>query len=231
MRELLPGISLLERTWGSNVYVLHGDPATLVDAGFPMDARRLVKELGESGLRPGLMAASHYHIDHTGPMAKLKSLYGADVAAHIEDAKVLEGFVPYERFKVEPLKTSYYRALSPLFRFHLVEVDEKLKEGDVLDALGGLEVIHVPGHTDGSIVLCQRDLGVVFTGDTIRNENGVLEGPPPRFSPGIEESYWHIREKILSLDFEVLLPGHGEPVMSRARLAVRNMMGRMGRTT
>ncbi len=222
LREPVPGVCMLERTWGSNIYMTSDESPAIIDAGFPLDERRIVRAL--SGASPRLMIATHYHIDHVGPMCRLKERYGAGVAAHGADAQVMEGSIPYQVFKLDPLRTVYYKALSPLYRYEFVEVDRRLREGEVLDVLGGLEVIHLPGHTDGSIALFQREAGILFSGDTLRNEKQLLDGPPPQFTPRIEEAFRHIREKVLNLDFEVLLPGHGEPITSGARDRVERMM-------
>jgi glyoxylase-like metal-dependent hydrolase (beta-lactamase superfamily II) len=224
--EPVPGVRMLERTWGSNIYLTADESPTIIDAGFPLDERRIVKALGAAA--PALMIATHYHIDHVGPMHRLKDRYGALVAAHGVDADVMEGSVPYQVYKLDLLRTVYYKALSPLYRYEFVQIDRRLAEGDVLEVMGGLEVIHLPGHTDGSIALYQRERGILFSGDTIRNEKQVLEGPPPQFSPRIDEAFKHIREKVLALDFEVLLPGHGEPVTRGARDKVERMMWERG---
>jgi glyoxylase-like metal-dependent hydrolase (beta-lactamase superfamily II) len=225
--EPVPGVFMLERTWGSNIYVTAGEYPVIIDAGFPLDERRILKSL--NGTVPRLLVATHYHIDHVGPMSRLKRRFGSAVAAHASDAPVMEGTEPYQVYKLDLLRTAYYKVLAPLYRYEHVGVDMRLREGDVLDALGGLEVIHLPGHTEGSIALYQRERGILFTGDTIRNERGLLEGPPPQFSPGLEESFDGIRRKVLELDFEVLLPGHGEALTSGAREAVEAMMRESGR--
>lgn len=222
MKEPVRGVFMLRRTWGCNVYIIGRDGNALIDAGFPLDERRIVRGLGGSG--PRLMVATHYHIDHVGPMASLKERFGSKIAVHATDALVMEGTVPYQLYKLDPLRTVYYKVLSPLYRYRFAAVDQRLKEGDSVDALGGLEVVHLPGHTDGSIALYQRKMGILFSGDTIRNEKGILDGPPPQFSPGIEESFRHIRDKVLKLDFDILLPGHGEPLVGGAREKVESMM-------
>ena len=229
MKEPVPGVFMIERTWGSNIYVIPGDGHTIIDAGFPLDKRRIIRSL--KGASPRLIVATHYHIDHVGSIADLKSRYGSQVAAHEADAPVMEGTKPYQLFKLDPMRMAYYKVFSPLYRYKYVEVDLRLEEGDAIDALGGLEVVHLPGHTDGSIALYQQETGIVFSGDTIRNERGVLEGPPPKFSPGIEESFRHIREKVLELDFDILLPGHGEPLVGGAKQRVERMMWDCGRLT
>ena len=230
MKEVVPGVFMVDRTQGSNVYLAVGESAALVDAGFPMDSKRILRQLRKSDDGcPGLLVLTHYHIDHMGSARVLKDAFGASVAAHEADADVIEGTSPYDRFKVDVLRTLYYRALAPLFRYENVMVETRLSDGDVIDTLGGLEVIHVPGHTAGSIMLFQEKKGILFSGDTLRHENGVLQGPPPEFSPGVDEAFWHIKEKVLRLDFDVLLPGHGEPVVEGARARVEQMMRNLDR--
>jgi glyoxylase-like metal-dependent hydrolase (beta-lactamase superfamily II) len=94
-------------------------------------------------------------------------------------------------------------------------VDQSLKEGEGLDQLGGLEIIHTPGHTVGSICLYNNEKKILFSGDLIRNENGVMEGPPPQFTPDPGTAACSL-EKIADLDFDTLLPGHGDPILSGA---------------
>lgn len=230
MEEVFPGVFMIQRTQGSNVFYVDGDTTAIIDAGFPMDCRRILRQISGRGMRwPEMMIATHYHLDHMGAMAGLLSVSPSVVAAHSEDSGYIRGEKPGEMYKVRPSRAIYYRALAPLFRYAPVEVERELEDGDLLDVMGGLRVIHVPGHTGGSIALFQREKKVLFTGDTIRNERDVLDGPPPAFSPCVEESYWYVRERILGLDFETLLPGHGLPIGRGGRRAVELMMRRQGR--
>lgn len=231
MIELVEGVYRVQRTLGCNVYILRDERTVMVDAGFPVDAGRIMREFDDGELAdPELILVTHYHLDHTGSLSKLKERYGCPVAMHAEDADVMEGSRDYEVFKVDRLRTLYYRLLGPLlFPWSNVDVDMRISDGEVIDALGGLEVIHVPGHTRGSILLYQRERGLLFTGDTVRNENGVLDGPPPLFSTDIEEAFFNIRSRILGLDFDILMPGHGDPVFGGGREALNSMMRNMGR--
>ncbi len=223
--EVAPGIYSARRTWGSNIYFLAGDGLVLVDSGFPLDAgmvKRACASLDPRG--PGLMVATHCHLDHMGSMARIKEAFGSLVAAHPDDADVIEGKKPYTMFKLDLLRAVYYKALRPLYPYEYVHVDVRVRGGETLDALGGLRVIHLPGHTDGSIALYHEDTGALFTGDTIRNEDEILDGPPPRFTPDVELAYEGIRRFVLPLDFDVLLPGHGEVIRSGARERVAALL-------
>jgi glyoxylase-like metal-dependent hydrolase (beta-lactamase superfamily II) len=71
-------------------------------------------------------------------------------------------------------------------------------------------VVHVPGHTPGSIVLV-RDDGVVFTGDALLSDkDGRVVPPDPRLADDraqAEASAAAIR----ALEPTLLLTGHGAP--------------------
>ncbi len=223
--ELLPGLLMLKRTWGSNVYLIDSGEPVLIDAGFPLDTRR-VFSLVSIPSAPVTAVATHYHLDHVGALAGMNGRV-CSIAAHDSDAEVMEGKAEYGLFRVDRLRTVYYHALGPFFfPMRKVTVDRRLAPGEIIC---GLEVVHVPGHTPGSIALYDPGEGYLFTGDCVRNEGGVLDGPPPQFTPGIEDSYFNIRERLLDLDFDVLLPGHGPPILSGGRRALYSMMEKQGR--
>lgn len=227
-KRLTDEIYLLEGTFGSNVYALAGNGLVLVDAGFPVDLPRIYSGIWRLGARARdleLVIATHYHGDHVGPVAGLRRRHGVKVAIHREDAPFATGERPIERFEVETSRLIFYMALWPFFRYRNFPVDLYLEDGEELDLAGGLHVIHTPGHSLGSICLYQPHRGILFSGDLLRNEKGVLEGPPPQFTPRPEAAAASL-ERILELEFEVLLPGHGEPILAGAgeklRKAVKN---------
>jgi glyoxylase-like metal-dependent hydrolase (beta-lactamase superfamily II) len=217
-RRLVDDIYMVEGTFGSNVYILGGNGLALVDAGFPIDLPRIYSGLRDLGARARdleLVIATHYHGDHVGPVAGLRRRHGVRAAIHEEDAPFATGERPIERFEVETSRLIFYMALWPLFRYRCFPVDVYLEEGEELDLADGLTVLHTPGHSRGSICLYQSRRGILFSGDLLRNEKGVLEGPPPQFTPAPEAAAASL-ERLLELDFEVLLPGHGEPVLEGA---------------
>ena len=225
LAEVAPGVFMVRKTWGCNVFLIPGPRLCMIDAGFPLDTHalsRLALSIDSSG--PGMLVATHCHLDHMGSMARLKRESGASVVAHKDDADTMEGKAPYRKFKLAPLQAVYYKLLGPLYPYEYVEVDRRLEDGDVIDVMGGLEVVHLPGHTEGSIALYQREMGILFTGDTVRNENNVLEGPPPQFTPNLERAYEGIAERLMPLDFSVLLPGHGDPVFKGAHDTVEMLL-------
>ncbi len=205
-------------SFGSNIYVITEDGLTLVDGGFPMDLAAIHLGLRELGAKPGdidLVVATHYHGDHTGTIAGLRRRYGVQAAMHGEDGLYACGERPQETTDVAFAKLLFYTALWPLFRYRHFQPDRLLAGGDAVDLLGGLEVLHTPGHSPGSICLYGDRRGILFSGDMVRNERGILEGPPPHFTPD-EPAACRSLERISGLDFTMLLPGHGEVVLSGA---------------
>jgi glyoxylase-like metal-dependent hydrolase (beta-lactamase superfamily II) len=89
-----------------------------------------------------------------------------------------------------------------------VEPDVILHVGEAIDSLG---VVHVPGHTAGSIALRRTD-GVILSGDALLGDrHGRLRQPDPGLSldPGRARASASMLE---SLEPRLLLPGHGAPV-------------------
>lgn len=224
LARLDEGLYQVKRAKGSNVYLVTEPELALIDAGFPIDTACIHAALRELGAEPGdlsLVVATHYHGDHVGTIASLQRRNGLRAAIHAEDAPYATGEVPYERFKYRLSRFLFYYSLYPLFRYRYFAPDQRLEEGDVVPLLGGLEVLHTPGHSRGSICLFQRERGLLFSGDLVRRENGVLEGPPPQFTPDPAAAADSLA-RLADLDFDLLLPGHGDPILAGAGAVYRD---------
>jgi glyoxylase-like metal-dependent hydrolase (beta-lactamase superfamily II) len=110
-----------------------------------------------------------------------------------------------------------YRLLGMLFRSTFVEPDIRLKNGDTI---AGLTCIHTPGHTPGSICLFDPVSKVLFAGDILRFDGVKISGSPPQFTMDKGEAQRSII-MIATLDFDILLSGHGIPLKSGAAEKVR----------
>jgi glyoxylase-like metal-dependent hydrolase (beta-lactamase superfamily II) len=202
--KVAEGIHRVEGVRVSNVYVVEsGDGLMVVDTGIPGNAKhilRCVESLGRSSDDVRLIVLTHWHVDHVGSAAELKRLTGARVAIHELDAPILAGG------QLPSKGRRAMRLIIRLFRVRPITPDLRLAEGD---EVGGFRVIHVPGHTAGSIAL-YRD-GVTFSGDALLGDGqGGIKPPDPRLSLDPEQataSAARIRELPLTL----LLPGHGAP--------------------
>jgi glyoxylase-like metal-dependent hydrolase (beta-lactamase superfamily II) len=148
-------------------------------------------------------------------LAHLKKSTGATVAIHTGDADYLSGAkkMPYPKGGIGIM----FRFLSPFFRAKSVRPDIILNEND---SVSGLTVIHIPGHTPGSIALYDAAKKVLFTGDILRYIDGKVQGPPPKFTLDPKEAARSI-EKLKRYDFDIMLSGHGKPLRPKASDEVR----------
>ena len=102
---------------------------------------------------------------------------------------------------------SQYGLKSGDFKF---KVDRRLKEGDKLD-MGGLswDVLHIPGHSAGSVALHERSTKVLIPGDVVYADYAIgrfdLHGADGSV---LKRSLLRLAE----LEVEVLLPGHNRVV-------------------
>lgn len=99
---------------------------------------------------PAILMCTHGHVDHIGCNSQFAEVYMAK-----EDWSLAAG-----DGIVRSTEPDAYRNLS----YRLIDVEET----ECID-LGGRSVIvyHVPGHTAGSIVLYEKETGILFSGDTI----------------------------------------------------------------
>jgi len=231
MRQIMPAVYLIEGLRIANVYVLVADTGlTVIDTGYPGAADQIATELEKSGYALSdvqTIILTHCHSDHIGAAAELARRSGAQVAAHQDEVPYIEG--------TQPLLTSSWLQrvldwmLSLVFKIEPCKVDRKLQAGDVVEVLGGLQVIHTPGHTPGNIALYQPERQILFCGDTVFNQfplqrRARLQLPPRIVSvdPLLAE---RSARKLTELLLESLCAGHGEPILEHAGEKLREAIG------
>ena len=227
--EIIEGIHRIDEASnnvaGSNVYLVIDEKELLViDTGMGGNAKKIVKYIEKIGRQPSEISTivlTHYHMDHAGSAKDLKKLTNAKVAVGKEDADFVAGKKPFPK-----AKSLLLRAVSTLNKPAPVEVAIAIKEGD---NIGSLTVIETPGHTPGSIALFDQKKKALFVGDTIRFNGTKISSAPEQFTWDSEKEKLSI-EKISALDFEVMLPGHGEVLLANASNAVREFLGLVGKT-
>jgi hydroxyacylglutathione hydrolase len=203
--KVADGIHKVEGVRVSNVYVVAvEDGLIVVDSGIPGNAKHVLRLVQGLGRRPDevkLIVLTHWHVDHVGSAAELRRLTGARVAVHESDARIVAGGeLPRKGRRA-------MRLIVRLMRIAPVTADLLLRDGDLV---GGLRVLHVPGHTEGSIALL-RDDGVAFTGDALLGDRqGRIRPPDPRLSLDPARATASA-EKLQALPLRLVLPGHGAP--------------------
>lgn len=203
---------------GVNILLMVEDELTLVDTGFPGSSAQIVsfiRSLGRSVEELGLIIITHHHFDHVGGLAELKKLAQAKVAAHQADVVATEDSGTRRRWsRVSPFS---------VFSLRASEVDLSLGGGEVLKPLGGLRVIHTPGHTPGSISLFSASHKLLIVGDVVNTRYRTLRLPPKMVSTDLRQALDSIR-RLAQLDFDILCGGHGQPLTEAARSKVLGLI-------
>ena len=201
----------------ANVYLVEdGEKLILIDTGLPRNDKKITKYIEGLGRKPtdvSTIVLTHFHIDHVGSAKKMKELTNAKVAVHELDADYVAG----KKAPPKP-KNLMFKALSSVFKAAPVEPELLLKDND---KVGRLIVIHTPGHSEGSISLLDAERKVMFAGDAIRFMNGKITGSPEQFTLDMDKEKDSIR-KISTFDFDILLSGHGQPLMPNASQKVKD---------
>jgi glyoxylase-like metal-dependent hydrolase (beta-lactamase superfamily II) len=206
---------------GVNCYLLAaGDGFVLIDTGLATKRSALDTELARSGCLPGrlrLIVLTHGDLDHAGNAAHLRETYRTQLAMHADDARMVEtGDTNWNR-KPKPDRLT----LTGRFIRVMGKVMELSRRGSTLETftpdllvddgydLGnyGLDaqVIHLPGHSKGSI-------GVLTTaGDLVCGD--LLYNWRKPSVPICDDAEAHdaSMEKLWGLHVVTVYPGHGRP--------------------
>jgi glyoxylase-like metal-dependent hydrolase (beta-lactamase superfamily II) len=113
----------------------------------------------------------------------------------------------------------------PAHEAHIDKVDLSLKEGDVVNALGGLQVLHAPGHTPGSIALYHPTRQMLFCGDTITNRKEI-RCSPSYISVDVDQARDSAR-KLADYPVEVAYFGHGTPILEQAGQKIKEAVDKL----
>ena len=195
-----------------NCYLVETDDSyVMIDTGMPNKRQVIEKEIENAGCHPGelkLIILTHGDLDHTGNAAYFRKKYGTKIAMHHDDVGMAEhGDMFWSRKNPNVI----VKVLSNQF-FGLKEIDRfvpdlTIEDGYDFSSFGfQAKVLHLPGHTKGSIEIltCDRDL---FCGDLLGNIN-----KPSRFSliDDSAEAEASIK-KLKNLNIKTVYPGHGKP--------------------
>jgi glyoxylase-like metal-dependent hydrolase (beta-lactamase superfamily II) len=200
--------------------VWDGAGGILVDTGTGVAASRWLDTIAQVCDRSALagVVVTHYHADHAGGAAAARAA-GLTVMASAETAEALA--------VADESRTSLAAARAvgvypPDYRLSPATVDRELRDGATIAAGGlGIEIIAAPGHCDGHIVVLVRTAGrrtVLLSGDCL------FAGGRVSLQAIHDCRLDRYAETVIALadrDVDVLLPGHGDPVIDDAATDIR----------
>ncbi len=182
----------------TNCFVLSNTmtEAILIDPGGP-EVKGIASDLEKQGIRITHVLVTHGHFDHLA--------WASEIQKVIEEAKV---YLHHDE------KDSYEKFYDMMHFFglnkidHLSEPDVWIKDNQILNLSGlKIKVIHVPGHSPGSVIYMLEEEKDAYVGDCIfRNSIGRVDLPfssPKKMIQSLKKVTSEITDEYR------LLPGHG----------------------
>jgi len=207
------------QAFDTNCYLIapaEGEECVVIDPGIGV-VDQLEELLREHRLRPAAVLATHGHFDHVFSVTPVCGAHGVALSVHSED-----------RYRLINPVDSLGPALKQMF--HAQFGDTKWKEPDDVQTIedgqkltiAGLDfdVIHAPGHTEGSVMFSlsgvpdglAADSGLnstLVSGDVLFAGSIGRTDLPGGSSAAMTRS---LRDRVLPLtDDTLVLPGHGQP--------------------
>lgn len=205
----------------ANMFLIGGqDRHLLVDAGMGVASlRRFLEPLLD---RPVSLLLTHSHVDHVGSAAE----FAGDIAIHPAEAELIRTspdwsltFDTASEQRKRDFQASGFGTEGPLiaalphagfdpgaWSIPPAEATGLVDEGDVID-LGdrAFRVLHLPGHTPGSIALLEEATGTLIGGDAIYD--GLIIDTLPESD---RKAYAGTMERLQTLDIRTVHGGHRE---------------------
>lgn len=239
--EIAPNVHSVDNVSGSNVVLLMDEQITVIDTGLPGNGPRIVEHVKQLGRKPEeirRILITHFHFDHSGSALELHNLTGASIVAHRdevttnEDGRILlrkgeEGEPPPYWYRMA-LKLTGLRgrhSTRPHTKLHETPIQETVEHGDVIPCLGGINIIHSPGHTPGSISPLVNNPKLLFLGDSVINNIDRLSRPlmwDRAKRRKLDKSLQELRQ----VDADMACFGHGPPLTEDVMNKIRGLTDR-----
>ena len=217
-----------------NVYLVEDSRGvTVIDAGLPGHLDELDTELrlmGRSRDDIRGVVLTHGDSDHIGFAELLRSESGVPIYVHEGDAPRARGEVTkkvaWGPINVRSLsRFLWYGARRGMLRVAPVIEVTTFQDGETLDLPGAPKIIHVPGHTPGSVAIHVPAVDAVFAGDTMTTGHvltGIIGPQPAPFTIDPVEALGSLA-RLESISAEWVLPGHGPPWSGGVADAIRRV--------
>ena len=215
--EIAPGVHAV-RLLNVYAFLIDEPELTLIDAGLIGSGGRVLRYLRRMGRSVDDLAriiCTHAHPDHIGGVRELAGERDVEVLMHPAD---LEGLSVTLRDAVANRNRGQ---LIAYFTRHPGEATP-ITDGQVLPILGGLQVVHTPGHTPGSVCLYAERHKLLFVGDMLQVIRRRVTYASSVFSEDLPLARASVA-RIAELDVETIVFSHYPPWRDGANKVLRGL--------
>ena len=192
----------------------------LIDAGVPGQTEEICSAINELGFKAENlthMVITHQDYDHVGCVTELKKLApNMQIIAHAEESPYLDGrklpiklearLAKYDN--LSDTDKGFVDVWRNMYEKNPISVDYEVHDGEVFDICGGLEFVHVPGHTPGHIAVYLVESRIIVCGDAVNIKDGEVVGSNPIYTQDMDTAGKSL-EKIVDYDLNGLIAYHG----------------------
>ena len=195
---------------------------SLIDSGYAGSSPRIGAAITAHGRSPSELkrvVITHGHPDHAGSARELCEA-GATILMHPADAAALR--TTWLDVVERPTRGRIFAAMTPE-----PPTFQPIEDGDILPMLGGLRVIHTPGHTPGSVCLYGARDKVLFVGDTLQRRFGRVSFASGLYSDDHAAAKSAVK-RLVGLDVETVVFSHFAALTERAAEVLAALANRAG---
>ena len=215
-----------------NTYVVEENgQLTLIDAGVSGQYSDLLAELalmGRSVADIRGVVLTHGDPDHVGFAERLRRDHGVPIHVHEADAAFARGedkkSVATGPMKIGPfLRFMWYAGRKGGLRTKPISEVRTFTDGETLDLPGSPRIIHIPGHTPGSVAIHVPAVDALFVGDALTTGHVLTGATGPRPAPFTMDPPLAMESlsKLETVPATWVLPGHGAPWSGGSSEAIR----------
>ena len=221
--EIAPAVHQV-RMVGADAFLIVEDRLTLIDAGMigsRKSLERYLRRIGRSLDEVDRIICTHGHPDHIGGIRELvRDRDDVTILIHPADLAGLK--LPLREALARTEDRSLRRGRVLQYLTPTPEDCTPIDDGELLPVLGGVRVIHTPGHTPGSVCLYAERLRLLFTGDVLQVIGGSLTYASSFFSHDHAEARASV-ERLTGLDVDAIALSHYPPWTDDPNTALREL--------